>query len=198
MKALLPALAAALALSLACGSSSNKNNVSLTATVARTPLAGGTAVPTTLLGTRPPNATPRPSPAAARASASPAAASSLPTVPPGTPDLTTLPDGLKYQDITVGSGAQPTSGQKVTVNYTGWLENGTKFDSSLDRNMPFTFTLGQGQVIKGWDEGVAPMKMGGKRRLVIPAALAYGASGRPPTIPPNATLIFDIDLLSAQ
>lgn len=197
MKFLFLALSAVMALSLACGSSNNKNNAASVATIGGTPSGPGTPVATTLLGTRPPNATARPT-AAARPSASPAPGAALPTVPPGTPPLTSQPDGLQYQDITVGSGAQPQSGQKVTVNYTGWLENGTKFDSSVDRNQPFSFTIGQGQVIKGWDEGLASMKVGGKRRLVIPGALAYGPSGRPPTIPPNATLVFDVELLSVQ
>jgi FKBP-type peptidyl-prolyl cis-trans isomerase FkpA len=107
------------------------------------------------------------------------------------------PDGLVIEDFKVGSGAQPTPGQNVTVNYTGWLcSGGAPFDSSYSRNQPFSFPLGQGQVIKGWDEGVASMKAGGERRLIIPGALAYGAGGSPPKIGPNATLVFDITLLS--
>jgi len=109
-----------------------------------------------------------------------------------------LADGLEYYDITVGTGAVATAGKTVTVNYTGWLTNGTQFDSSYDRNQPFSFVLGMGQVIPGWDEGVAGMRVGGKRRLVIPPALGYGASGAGNTIPPNATLIFDVELLSVQ
>jgi peptidylprolyl isomerase len=107
----------------------------------------------------------------------------------------TTGSGLKYIDIQEGTGASPLTGDTVVVNYTGWTEaDGKKFDSSLDGGQPFTFPLGAGQVIKGWDEGVATMKMGGKRRLIIPADLGYGASGSG-SIPPNATLIFDVELL---
>ncbi len=117
-------------------------------------------------------------------------------------DYTTLPSGLKYQDEVVGTGPEPKAGQKVTVQYTGWLDEagkkGKKFDSSRDRNQPFTFTLGAGQVIQGWDLGVATMKQGGKRPLVIPAELGYGARGAGGIIPPGATLIFDVELLGAK
>ena len=106
--------------------------------------------------------------------------------------------GLKYIEIEPGSGDSPEPGQTVVVHYTGWLEDGTKFDSSLDRGTPFSFPIGTGQVIAGWDQGLATMQVGGKRRLIIPSDLAYGPSGRPPTIPPNATLVFDVELLEIR
>jgi FKBP-type peptidyl-prolyl cis-trans isomerase len=105
--------------------------------------------------------------------------------------------GLQYWDIQVGSGATAAPGETVTVNYTGWLENGKKFDSSIGRG-PFSFKLGGGQVIKGWDEGVAGMRVGGKRQLRIPPELGYGSRGAGGVIPPNATLIFDVELLSVK
>jgi len=116
--------------------------------------------------------------------------------------FTTTPSGLQYDDTVVGAGEEAAAGAYVTVHYTGWLQNddgtpGKKFDSSKDRNDPFSFPLGAGNVIKGWDEGVQGMKIGGARRLVIPAALGYGARGAGGVIPPNATLIFDVELLSA-
>ncbi len=107
----------------------------------------------------------------------------------------TTSTGLKYVDNVVGTGASPKKGQIVKVHYTGWLENGTKFDSSVDRGQPFQFVIGVGQVIKGWDEGVSTMKVGGKRKLTIPSQLAYGSRGAGSLIPPNATLIFDVELL---
>jgi peptidylprolyl isomerase len=115
---------------------------------------------------------------------------------------TTTPTGLRYTDEVVGSGPQPKPGQSVQVHYTGWLDQGgkkgTKFDSSRDRGQPFSFTIGQGQVIQGWDEGVASMKVGGKRTLTIPASLGYGARGAGGVIPPGATLIFDVELLGVR
>jgi FKBP-type peptidyl-prolyl cis-trans isomerase FkpA len=103
--------------------------------------------------------------------------------------------GLKYDDITEGDGDVATAGQMVTVHYTGWLTDGSKFDSSKDRNDPFRFKLGAGNVIRGWDEGVAGMKIGGTRKLTIPAHLGYGAQGAGGVIPPNATLVFEVELL---
>ncbi|MDP6593891.1 MAG: FKBP-type peptidyl-prolyl cis-trans isomerase [Candidatus Marinimicrobia bacterium] len=105
--------------------------------------------------------------------------------------------GLKYVDMKVGDGESPQAGQLVTVHYTGWLEDGTKFDSSVDKNRPFEFTIGAGRVIKGWDEGVMTMKVGGKRKLTIPSELGYGARGIGP-IPPNSTLIFEVELLAIR
>lgn len=110
---------------------------------------------------------------------------------------TTTPSGLKYEDTLVGTGVSPKTGQRVTVHYTGTFTDGKKFDSSRDRGQPFTFVIGQGQVIKGWDEGVATMKVGGKRNLQIPAALAYGTRGQG-TIPPNTELLFEVELISVQ
>lgn len=103
--------------------------------------------------------------------------------------------GVEYWEITAGNGATAVSGKKVKVHYTGWLTNGKKFDSSVDRGQPFEFSLGAGQVIKGWDEGVAGMKIGGKRQLKIPPEAGYGARGAGGVIPPNATLIFDVELI---
>jgi FKBP-type peptidyl-prolyl cis-trans isomerase len=113
-----------------------------------------------------------------------------------------MPNGLKYTDDKTGDGAAATAGKKVSVHYTGWLYNngvkGAKFDSSVDRGQPFQFTLGAHQVIAGWDEGVAGMKVGGKRTLIIPPELGYGARGAGGVIPPNATLMFDVELLGVQ
>jgi peptidylprolyl isomerase len=100
--------------------------------------------------------------------------------------------------MVVGNGPSPTAGREVTVHYTGRLENGTKFDSSVDRNQPFTTKIGVGAVIKGWDEGLMTMKVGGKRQLVIPPELGYGAAGSPPTIPANSKLIFDVELIAVK
>jgi peptidylprolyl isomerase len=114
------------------------------------------------------------------------------------PKMVTTPSGLKYQELAVGKGPMPKAGSRVMVHYTGWLTNGQKFDSSVDRNQPFTFTLGRGEVIKGWDEGVATMHSGGKRKLIVPPSLGYGAKGFDALIPPNATLVFEVELLGFQ
>jgi FKBP-type peptidyl-prolyl cis-trans isomerase len=121
--------------------------------------------------------------------------SSMPSAPPGT-EVTT-PSGLKYVDEVVGTGGSPKQGQNVTVHYAGTLENGTKFDSSVDHGQPYTFPIGVGRVIKGWDEGVMTMKAGGKRRLIIPPSLGYGAVSQP-KIPGNSTLFFEVELLGVQ
>jgi peptidylprolyl isomerase len=146
------------------------------------------------------------------------AACDAPTAPPNNADTpesaataqntgtnmttTTTASGLQFADTVVGTGASPTTGQTCVMHYTGWLYKdgvkGSKFDSSVDRGQPFEFTIGVGQVIKGWDEGVATMKVGGKRTLIIPAALGYGARGAGGVIPPNATLIFDVELLGVK
>lgn len=107
------------------------------------------------------------------------------------------PSGLQYWDIKVGTGEEAKAGSHVKVHYTGWLTSGKKFDSSVG-SAPFDFTIGQGEVIKGWDEGVAGMKVGGKRQLKIPPELAYGEDGHPPQIPPNSTLIFDVSLVGVK
>ena len=116
--------------------------------------------------------------------------------------MTKTPSGLQYEDTKVGTGASPQKGQTCVMNYTGWLwENGAKgkkFDSSLDRGTPFSFPIGQGRVIKGWDEGVATMKVGGQRVLLIPPDLGYGSRGAGGVIPPNATLIFEVELLDVK
>ena len=110
----------------------------------------------------------------------------------------TTASGLKYEILKDGTGAEAKPGQTVSVHYTGWLENGTKFDSSKDRGRPFSFQLGAGQVIRGWDEGVAGMKIGETRKLTIPSSIGYGARGAGGVIPPNATLIFEVDLLEVH
>ncbi|HKN86533.1 MAG TPA: FKBP-type peptidyl-prolyl cis-trans isomerase [Nitrospiraceae bacterium] len=110
----------------------------------------------------------------------------------------TTESGLKYLDMTVGTGRQAELGDTASVHYTGWLADGKKFDSSVDRKEPFSFRLGAGQVIKGWDEGVMGMKIGGKRKLTIPPQLGYGARGAGGVIPPNATLTFDVELLDLR
>lgn len=116
----------------------------------------------------------------------------------GSSQKVTTETGLQYEDTVIGTGKSPEPGQKVSVHYTGWLLDGTKFDSSVDRGQPFQFPIGQRQVIRGWDEGVMTMKVGGKRRLTIPSDLAYGDSGFGDVIPPGATLVFDVELLDVN
>jgi hypothetical protein len=121
-----------------------------------------------------------------------------PGIPPLTGEIQTTSSGLRYIEEFPGTGASPQAGQTVNVHYTGWLTNGQKFDSSVDRGQPFSFPIGQSRVIRGWDEGVAAMQVGGKRRLIIPSTLGYGTQGAGGVIPPNATLIFDVELLSVD
>ena len=112
--------------------------------------------------------------------------------------MQTLPDGLQIGDVVVGTGVEAVAGKTVTVHYTGTFTDGTKFDSSLDQGRPFSFPLGAGKVIRGWDEGVVGMKVGGKRKLIIPSDLGYGPNGYPGAIPPNATLLFEVELLGVE
>jgi peptidylprolyl isomerase len=149
--------------------------------------------------TTPPAANADASPLVAMTSAKPAK-----TPPSKTPAKKTMSEpittasGLKYVETTVGTGAVPTKGQTVEVHYTGTLENGKKFDSSRDRNQTFKFQIGEGQVIKGWDEGLSTMKVGGRRQLIIPAELGYGSRGAGGVIPPNAVLLFDVELVGVK
>jgi FKBP-type peptidyl-prolyl cis-trans isomerase len=115
-----------------------------------------------------------------------------------TTKLTRMPSGLRYQDVTQGQGTEAVAGRAVTVHYTGWLPDGKKFDSSRDHGQPFTFNLGAGQVIGGWDQGVEGMRVGGRRKLILPPDLGYGAAGAPPDIPPNATLVFEVEVLEVR
>lgn len=141
-------------------------------------------------GTVSPPSTPASSSTASSSTAKPSA-----PVPPG--DVS-LPSGLKYRDLVVGDGTLAEYGKQVAVHYTGWLTDGTKFDSSLDRGTPLTFNLGNDSIIEGWHQGVKGMRVGGKRKLTIPPDLAYGPGGMPPVIPANSTLIFDIELLAVR
>jgi FKBP-type peptidyl-prolyl cis-trans isomerase FkpA len=109
-----------------------------------------------------------------------------------------MSNGIKYEDLKIGDGTLAERGMTVTTHYTGWLTDGTKFDSSLDRNQPLSFRLGAGEMIRGWDEGIPGMRVGGKRKLTIPPDLGYGAAGRGGVIPPNATLVFEVQLLGVR
>lgn len=166
---------------------SSSTTTTMTSTSPQAPAseAAGTAAPST--------ASPE---AAATASAAPASGS--PSAKSAGGKTVTLPDGLKYTDIVEGTGPSPKPGDSVTVQYTGTLTNGTKFDSSYDHGTPFTFTIGVGQVIKGWDEGVMTMKKGGKRHLEIPPNLAYGNRAVGGVIPANSTLLFDVELVDVK
>ncbi|MBI5167969.1 MAG: FKBP-type peptidyl-prolyl cis-trans isomerase [Candidatus Eisenbacteria bacterium] len=135
--------------------------------------------------------------AAPAAAAPPAATAPATTTAPGG-KVHKLASGLIYEDLVVGNGTMADPGLTVSVHYTGWLTDGTKFDSSLDRGSPFAFTLGAGQVIRGWDEGVKGMRIGGKRKLTIPPDLGYGSAGAGGVIPPNATLVFEVQLLGVK
>jgi peptidylprolyl isomerase len=135
---------------------------------------------------------PAPTPAAAVEAPAPEAA------PASVGDKVKAPSGLEYEILTVGNGVIPQPGQTVRVHYTGWLTDGTKFDSSVDRGQPFQFVLGRGQVIKGWDEGLSTMRIGDKRKLTIPPELGYGPRGAGAVIPPDATLVFEVELLGIQ
>jgi peptidylprolyl isomerase len=146
-------------------------------------------VPLAACGDGDEEASPTPTTPATQVEGGPPAVSGEPTV---------TASGLQIIDIEVGTGDSPQSGQTVEVHYTGWLADGTKFDSSLDKGQPFSFVLGAGRVIAGWDEGVASMKVDGKRRLIIPPELGYGAGGYPPVIPANAVLTFDVELLAIK
>jgi len=115
-----------------------------------------------------------------------------------TTTMTKAPSGFWYSDVAVGQGDEAVPGRTVRVHYTGWLPSGKKFDSSRDRGEPFAFTLGSGQVITGWDEGVKGMRVGGRRKLVLPPAMGYGDAGAPPDIPPGSTLVFDVEVLGVQ
>lgn len=139
-------------------------------------------------GTELPTPTPSPSPSPSPGGDDFNAGKGLPVV--------TLPDGLKYVDLVTGTGARPNKGDTISVQYTGWLANGTKFDSSRDRGQPASFQIGVGAVIPGWDEAVITMHVGGKRKLTLPPELGYGSQGQPPAIPANSTLVFVVELLS--
>jgi peptidylprolyl isomerase len=183
---LIPATIALASTLAACGSSSKAPGVTLAPSTGATTASAPAATTTTPSATTPSATTPKPP--------SPLATKPVVSVPKGP-----APTKLVAKDLIVGTGATAKDGSSVTVNYVGVLySNGKEFDSSWKRNQPFPFTLGQGAVIKGWDQGVLGMKVGGRRELIIPPSLAYGKAGQPPTIPPNATLVFVVDLLGAS
>jgi peptidylprolyl isomerase len=182
-----------LAIALLCVAAGCKKNAD--GTVSAPPAATSTTTTSSTTTT-----TAGPATAAPAAAAPAATTTTTTTTTTAAPDLKTVTaaSGLKYQDVAVGTGPSPQAGDTVTVNYTGTLDDGTKFDSSIDRGTPFDFTIGVGQVIKGWDEGVMSMKVGGKRNLIIPSDLGYGATGAGGVIPPNATLHFYVELLGIK
>lgn len=146
-----------------------------------------------------PAATPPPPASGPAGTTAPAGSPALAEpVAPAAPAMVTLPSGLQYQDLRVGDGNIAETGLTVLVHYNGWLTNGRKFDSSVDRGQPYQFKLGAGRVIRGWDEGIPGMRIGGRRKLIVPASLGFGAQGSGSTIPPNATLVFEIDLLDLR
>lgn len=188
MKILITITAALSVLLAACGGSDNKSTAKTPAAAATVASGGVKPAQSTTAAAKPTPGGAQPTTAAAQQSDG-----NAPGIPELKGDIVSTASGLRYIDQKVGDGASPKSTDKVTVHYTGWLTNGTKFDSSVDRGQPLSFAL-QG-VIPGWTEGLQTMKVGGKRRLIIPGALGYGAAGSPPKIPANATLIFDVELI---
>jgi len=181
-----------LAATAGCGNKDGGDAAASPAADSSTPAAAASAAGTSFGPPTPPDDA-APAPAAATATMP-----TTTTIEGKTVTLKTMPDGIRYYDMKVGTGATAKPGQTASMQYTGTLLDGTKFDSSYDRNAPFDFTIGAGSVIKGWDEGVPSMKVGGKRRLIIPSELAYGASPPSPAIPPNSILVFDVELVAVK